>query len=244
MKETGILFSAPMVHALLAGCKAQTRRVCKPAEDAGLSYVVGIRDPRDLDQRPLEVQGSGWFGDEAGDVQFRSPYGRPGDHLWVRETFFAYGRWEIRYSEKEKRDEWRFVDMTLECGWTYQYAADNPDLPLAKGRSVTPGWCKRPAIHMPRVASRIQLKVIGVRVERLQDLSDADAVAEGIDRAENGFSNGPSYRDYSLPDSRDTADWFTSPTDSYRTLWGRINGPGSWEANPWIWVVEFRRVKP
>jgi hypothetical protein len=233
-----------MVHALLASCKAQTRRVCKPAEEAGLIHVVGIRDPRGVDQRPLEVQGSGWFGDEKGDVRFRSPYGRPGDHLWVRETFFAYGRWETRYSEKEKRDELRFVDMTPECGWTYQYAADDPDLPLVKGRGVTAGWYKRPAIHMPRVASRIQLEVIGVRVERLQDLSDADAVAEGIDRGENNFSRGAVYRDYSSPDSRDTADWFSSPTDSYRTLWERINGPDSWEANPWIWVVEFGRVRP
>jgi hypothetical protein len=233
-----------MVHALLASCKAQTRRVCKPAEEAGLSRVVGILDPREVHQGQLEVEDSGWFGDEKVDVTFRSPYGRPGDHLWVRETFFAYGRWETRYSEKEKRDEWRFVDMTLECGWAYQYAADNQDLPLVKGRAVTPGWYKRPAIHMPRVASRIELEVIGVRVERLQELSDADAVAEGIDRVENGSPDGRAYRDYSLPDSRDTAEWFSSPINSYRTLWERINGPGSWEANPWIWVVEFRRVKP
>jgi hypothetical protein len=193
MSERGILFSAPMVRALLAGTKTQTRRAVKVRE-----------------------------GSVQADSQ--SPYGRPGGRLWVRETFFAYGRWEKRYNEAKKRDEWRFVDMTRECGHSYRYAADNPEVPVEKGRSATPGWYTRPALFMPRAASRILLEVVSVRVERLQAISESDAIAEGIER---GGDN--------------TAEWFSSPVDSYRSLWERINGTGSWNANPLIWVVEFRR---
>ena len=186
MSERGILFSAPMVRALLAGTKTQTRRAVKVPE--GIVHA-----------------------------DLRSPYGRPGDQLWVRETFFAYGRWDTRYNEKKQRDEWRFADMTRECGHSYLYAADNPDVPVEKGRSPTPAWYTRPALFMPRAASRILLEVVSVRVERLQAISEHDAIAEGI---EGGVGN---------------------PVASYRSLWEQINGTGSWSANPWIWAVEFRR---
>ncbi|MCS0629927.1 hypothetical protein NX786_11340 [Telluria mixta] len=195
MSERGILFSAPMVRALLAGTKTQTRRAVKEREGS-----VHADSPR--------------------------PYGRPGDRLWVRETFFAYGRWEKRYNEKKQRDEWRFVDMTLERSHSYLYAADNPDVPVEKGRSATPGWHTRPALFMPRAASRILLKVVSVRVERLQAISDHDAIAEGIER-----------------DAGNTTESFSCPVDSYRSLWEQINGIGSWNANPLIWVVEFRRME-
>jgi hypothetical protein len=136
MSERGILFSAPMVRALLAGTKTQTRRVVKVQEGS--------------------VQANS-----------QSPYGRPGDRLWVRETFFAYGRWEKRYNEKKQRDEWRFVDMTRERSLSYRYAADDPGVPAEKGRSTTPGWHTRPALFMPRAASRIVLEVVSVCVEHL-----------------------------------------------------------------------------
>ena len=140
----------------------------------------------------------------------RSPYGRPGDRLWVRETFFAYGRWDKRYNEKEQRDEWRFADMTRESGSSYRYAADNPGLPMEKRRSATPGWYTRPALFMPCAASRILLEVVSVRVEHLQAISEHDAIAEGVECVAG------------------------NPVDSYRSLWERINGTGSWSANPWI----------
>lgn len=108
MSERGILFSAPMVRALLPGTTTQTRRAVKVRE-----------------------------GSVHADSQ--SPYGRPGDRLWVRETFFAYGRWEKRDNEEKQRDKWRFVDMTRECGHSYRYAADDPDVQVEKGRSVTTG---------------------------------------------------------------------------------------------------------
>lgn len=93
-----------------------------------------------------------------------------------------------------------------------------------------------PADRVPR----IQLEITGIRVERLQDISEADALAEGI----QAYSDG-TYRDYNVPDDKVFDHYtFASPVDSYRTLWDTINGPGSWEANPWVWVIEFRRIKP
>lgn len=217
-----------MVRALLDGTKTQTRRAVKPYEARNGARSVHADVVIDHD----------------GFAHRACPYGRPGDGLWVRETFFAYGRWETRYSEKLKRDECRFVDMTTECDRAYRYAADGPDVPLAQGRAPLPGWHKRPAIHMPRAASRIGLEIVSVHVERLQDIDRADAVAEGIERIENYLGNGPVYCDYRMSDPRDIAAWFDSPVDSYRTLWEAINGAGSWEVNPRVWVVEFERMRP
>jgi hypothetical protein len=194
MTERGILFSAPMVRALQGGSKTQTRRAVK---STGADFAHG----------------------DAG----RSPYGHVGDRLWVRETFFAFGRWATRFNERKGRDEWAFVDMTAECNEAYRYAADEPDLPLAQGRSRTPAWHARPALFMPRAASRILLDVTGVRVERLQDISEADAMAEGVGQQ--------------APDDA------TAARDWYAGLWERINGAGSWDANPWVWVVTFEQSK-
>jgi hypothetical protein len=209
MKERGILFSAPMVRALLDGTKTQTRRICKPAEAASLSYVVGIQDPRDEGQRPLEVPGSGWFGDEDGDVQFRCPYGQPGDCLWVCETFSdVYGP-----GGDEKR---RKQDV--------MYRANGETDPYVIGGRWTP------SIHMPRWASRIVLEIVSVRVERLQDVSEADALAEG-------WPHRPEVSDDPQVHADAARDW-------YMDLWEEINGAGSWAANSWVWVVEFKRVQP
>ena len=146
--------------------------------------------------------------------------GQPGDRLWVRETFYAWGRWERQFSAKKNRDEWHFADMTLESGKQYRYAVGHcgDNGPRQRG-SVTPQWWKRPAIHMPRWASRITLEVTGVRVERLQDISSADCWAEGIQHS---------------PD--------VDPYHEFADLWSSVYGAESWEANPWVWVVEFRRL--
>ncbi len=199
MKERGILFSAPMVRALLEGGKTQTRRA-------------------------LKAIAPGW-------PEAACPYGQPGDRLWVRETFFAFGRWETRYNAKKDCKEWYFIDMTLESGRTYQYAAEPLNVALAMGRArAAPAWHKRPALFMPRVASRLLLEVTSVRVERLNDCSEADAVAEGWPR-DAASSDNPAVH------ASAARDW-------YRTLWEEINGAGSWDADPLVWVVEFRRVQP
>ena len=232
MKERPILFSAPMVRAILDGQKTQTRRVIKPQPEwtepatAWTFHEDGHSGP-------------GWYAHnddypEEGSLFYRCPYGQPGDRLLVRETFFAYGRWETRFSAKKGRDEWHFIDMTEECGYTYRYAADHKELfPLGTMRSVLPGWHRRPAIFMPRRAVRIFLEVIAVRVERLQDISEADAVAEGIhQQTTTGW--------FSVPGINGAG---TTARAAYALLWNSINGAGSWDKNPWVWVVEFKRIE-
>ncbi len=227
MKERQILFSGPMVRALLRdeNPKTHTRRMVNPQPEH-----PGFASPS---RRMLATDDEGdelYLHSATLGCAIRCPYGPVGDRLWGRETFFAYGRWETRFSAKKGRDEWHFIDMTLECGRAYQYAADAPDVPLADNRGgVLPGWWRRPAIFMPRAASRITLEVTGVRIERLQDISEADAVAEGTFPGEYEFDNG---------EGTETA------IESYRCLWNSINGAESWGANPWIWVVEFKRIKP
>ncbi len=229
MKERPILFSGAMVCALLDGSKTQTRRIVKnqPLEDVS-PIRVSHYHPTVIDRRGDEQPGTEIFGaySDGGEWGSKCPYGEPGERLWVRETFFAYGRWETRYSAKKGRDEWHFIDMTLECDRIYQYAADNPDLPLAHNRGgVLPGWWKRPAIHMPRVASRIAPEMTDVRIERLNDITDADAEAEGWP----GFTDD---------NGLDSMAW-------YSELWDSLNAARGfgWEANPWVWVVEFKRIE-
>lgn len=208
-----MLFSTPMIRALIDGTKSQTRRIVKPQP---LMYEPG-----------MDVGLSDYTAD-----MLVCPYGRPGHRIWVRETFYAYGRWETRFSAKKKRDEWHFVDMTLACDRAYQYAADNPDVPLAKGRGgALPGWYTRPAIFMPRAACRIMLDITDVRVERLNDISDADARAEGISMWAAGACAPAN------PCGLTEAEYF-------ELLWSQINGSLSWSENPWVWVVEFKRVTP
>lgn len=158
--------------------------------------------------------------------EFACPYGKPGDTLWVRET------WAPLHEHTADGS----------CGPSCcAYAADPPVCPPVRTK-----W--RPSIYMPRWASRLTLEVTGVRVERLQDISEEDAVAEGIESVNTGRNIG--WLDYSgdaeagtpyvTPAGTERA-WH-SPISSYRTLWERINGAGSWDANPWVWVVEFPRV--
>jgi hypothetical protein len=204
-----------MVRALLDGSKTQTRRVCKPAETAGLSRVIGIQNPRDFGQRPLEVRGSGWFGDEDGDVQFCSPYGQPGDCLWVRETWAP-----------NAGTAGGFLYRADHGGADSYHAAD---LRAGQWTHTVDRW--KPSIHMPRRASRILLEITSVRVERLRDISADDVRAEGV------LWDAMGWMDYEHDDGRRKS----SSRQSYQTLWESINGAGSWDANPWVWVVEFKQ---
>jgi hypothetical protein len=241
MKERPILFSASMVRALLDGSKTQTRRIMKPQPTptpADYPGPRGHRWPSDAVQSMVHIEEemqklTGMAGDCC-------PHGDRGDRLRVRETFLAFGRWETRFSPKKERDEWHFVDMTMECDRRYQYAADNPDVPLAKGRGGTlPGWHTRPAIFMPRAASRTLLEIVSVRVERLNDCSESDALAEGVLKVSENFYKGlPAWAGYDGAFPRPDA--YTA----YYDLWESINGKGSWDTNPFVWILEFKRVTP
>lgn len=210
MSERPILFSAPMVRALLAGTKTQTRRALAP----DLFISSGGAVVRMVSVGPATT----------GIAEAHCPYWRePGDTLWVRETWNTSERCLPRIAEP------------------YIYAADLG--PTGKQRWAAT-W--RPSIHMPRAASRITLEVTGVRVERLQDISEADAQAEGCERG----ADFPGWYRFALPgDSAGLAEAGRAgrvPTAfarlAYRALWESINGPGSWDANPWVWVVEFKRA--
>ena len=198
MKERPILFSAPMVRALLDGTKTQTRRVAKLTDAAHVKEVGGHRRWHPADENCVAA----------------SPYGQPGDRLWVREAWTTHACF----------DHIRAAELTT---ISLHYQADGR---IQTGRN-------RAAMHMPRWASRILLEVTAVRVERLQAISDADAKAEGLRRyRENGIA----------PDlySNGMTDGFIFPVDAYSALWEAINGPDSWALNPWVWVIEFKRVQP
>lgn len=227
-----------MVCACLDDTKNQTRRVCKQA--TGLSLSVSMDD-----EAPGTAELSWLWGDGPGyDVhetikRVSCPYGQPGDRLWVRETFFAWGRWETRFSAKKGRDEWHFIDMTKECGQSYLYAADgvsNTKAFIKRRGGVEPMYWKRPAIFMPRAACRITLEVTGARIERLQEISDADCIAEGCTQNHNGYFRGGPHAVSGLKQ-------MATAKQAYRDLWGSINGPESWAANPWVWVVAFSRIE-
>lgn len=214
MKERPILFSAPMVRAILLGSKTQTRRVVKhhPSDDGNMVLVDhgdGWWPYRSDDgERPV-VNG----GDE---IPYRCPYGQPGDRLWVREGFSG-----PHYREAFPPSLWHELDEI-------HYWAD--------GNPVDGDWTRpRPSIHMPRWASRILLEVVAVRVERLNEISEADAIAEGVERAGDRFKQYMPMFDASAYDP-------ALAKSSYSQLWESINGPGSWDANPWVWVVEFERI--
>ncbi|QKY09550.1 hypothetical protein [Janthinobacterium lividum] len=238
MKERPILMNSAMVRATLAGTKTQTRRVMKPQPEPVPHRPGDYQWPCNAFQSMVSVsdtRASGAHG-MAGDA---CPHGAHGDRLRVRETFFAYGRWETRLSEKKRRDEWHFIDMTAECDRTYQYDADCPDVPLAAGRGgALPGWHKRPSIFMPRAACRILLEIVSVRVERLQDISDTDILAEGIDTEKLAESQDR----YDIVCKGSGASGRATERTAWRDLWESTGG--DWEANPWCWAITFKRVAP
>lgn len=222
-KERPILFSGPMVRALLDGRKTQTRRVVKPqpyidpqgnvcVPDKKLGVSVYGQHP---DGRPQWENFARW----------RCPYGVPGDRLWVKEG-------------------WRYINhQTGPRGFEVcvGYEADGDDLPHRPSLLTGPGWEEKvdhwpfrsrrwPSIHMPRWASRLTLEITEVRVERLQDISAGDSIAEGVECPTCTAMNTSACYGRGC---------FASIA-AYRDLWTDINGSGSWAANPWVWAVSFR----
>jgi hypothetical protein len=248
MREIPILFSASMVRALLSGSKNQTRRIVKgnidkfdflsignlEVEGKQKGYCAIFRAPKD-----------DWIAeDKPWHEYIKSPYGQPGDQLRVKEA--AWMRCEKRPNGKTKtgRDKWHFVP--LESAPVF-YAADHPKRPALDVVSPLTGnqwvWRLKIGRFMPRWASRITLEIIGIRVERLNDCSEQDAIAEGIERV-GGFASVSPWRNYRKGEEGEMLLHCSAPTRSYMTLWESINGAGSWAANPWVWVVEFKVVKP
>lgn len=183
MKERPILFSTPMVQAILEGRKTQTRRIIKPQPKDDLSFLGW--------KLPEYVQVAFGRGVKT-DSFHKFPFGQVGDVLWVRETF-------------------RPKSHSFPIGEHFEYKATAE----VDGNPTDEPW--KPSIFMPKDATRIWLKITGVRVERLQDISKEDAKAEGI--------------------------FAESAKECFQTLWQSINGEGSWNDNPWVWVIEFERIE-
>lgn len=199
MNERGMIFNAEMVRAILDGRKTQTRRPVKfPLIDKNMG---------------CELAGNELAGELAAHNYWNSPYGKPCDRIWVRETFRVHSR---------ATDVATLVyRASVRNSWTEQ----THRVPIAVcDKPATPEkWT--PSIHMPRWASRILLEITDVRVERLRDLSEEDAKSEGITPPAGGVLPGWEYR------------------INFRDLWMDIYGTDSWEANPWVWVIEFKRVE-
>ena len=217
MRERPILFSGPMVRAILAGNKTQTRRVAK--EFAGRDDLDAI-----LTRFPN---------------QNGCPYGQPGDRLWVREAF-RFAASLDRLSPNDVGE--KALDAGYNTPWApTQFEADGRRAGAWHGFDTpptvtTPGKL-RPGIHMPRWACRLVLEITGVRVERLNEISDSDCWAEGIDECDGSLDEVKICRL-----AKTMGRTFEDPQPTYAALWEAINGAGSWATNPWVWVVEFRRA--
>lgn len=226
MKERPMLFSGPMVRAILEGRKSQTRRIVKFPKANSPAYFLEQAceiGPAEYVFFSRSRPGNKLFARdvyEPGDG-IRCPYGEPGDRLWVRETFRPVMPY---YGASGEVPDWV----------NYEYRADLSqfeDSPLMRAPLK---W--KPSIFMPREASRILLEITDVRVERLQDISCPDTLSEGV---------GILRDDYALADDyTDGEDFFPDPVEAFASLWGKINGPDSWDANPWVWVITFKKIEP
>lgn len=212
MMERPILVSGLRIMAILEGRTTQMRLVVKPQPDSS-RWKTWV-EPIGVDYLRYDEDGNVWnthaivhrYGkpNDLPLVGYKCPYGQVGDRLWVRETHAVLSA--------------GYIDGT---GMDIRYRATDPDYPY--------GWT--PSIHMPRWASRITLEITGIRIERVQEITFDDIIAEGFD-----IGNSEPFTDRTV--GEDARDW-------YRNLWDSINGKKHpWKSNPWVWVVEFKRVNP
>ena len=196
MKETGLIFKAPLVRAILEGRKTQTRRVAKPVKrpDLGNLYTPGALA---MGREPQHV------------IDRACPLGQPGDRIYVRETFSRHPEWG-----------------------QLAFRADGEEFEDADGWLWEPKWM--PSIHMPKELARIWLEITGVRLERIQDISEADAIAEGVNRIAHG-REGSYYS--AIRNEQHPKNWIC-PDDAFRELWESTGG--DWDANPWVWAIDFK----
>lgn len=223
MKEQGVLFKAPMVRAILSDRKTKTRRIVKPQPEV-LDGGSITRHPSGpslfLVQRYAQQDRA--FSNFGRCENITCPYGKPGDRLWVRETWRTLAAF----------DGIKPADLVV--GTQIKYDANN-----AISKPTVYPWSDkaRPSIFMPRWASRITLEITDVRVERLQEITEEDAKAEGV----RGFNEDGCwvYEDY----IHGSGTWFMAAKDSFFSLWESINGYDSLADNPFVWVISFERVE-
>lgn len=214
MKEHPILFNEVMVRAILDGSKTQTRIVSNPQPE-----FVAFPDPH---EKPVTAPTPSIIGAN-GFQMLKCPF-EIGDRLWVREKFQPLWDEGIEYGSDER------LNYKTGAGYYISYPATDGIVEFVNADEEDSTACK-PSIHMPRWASRITLEIVNVRIERLNDISDGDAVAEGIT-----WQSGVSW----------LCDYERHLTSAYRSLfadlWRSIYGETSWDENPWVWVIEFKKV--
>jgi len=219
MKERSILMATESVLGILEDRKTQTRRVLKPQPDLGLdpfdsySHIeVGQYHPTMIDKDGEEYPGDEIFGayTDDGEWGWKCPYGQVGDRLWMRET------WAVMAMSESTIDIW-YKASDIKDHLTLPNSSER-----AKYYTEVGSW--RPSIHMPRWASRITLEITEIRVERLQEITEEDAKAEGcVKQIKDGLI-------------------FDSAIHEYSWLWDSLNAKYPWESNPWVWVISFKGV--
>jgi hypothetical protein len=248
MKEYPILFSTDMVQAILADRKTQTRRIIKDLVCSPSLIECGVG------KRAKYYASESHF-KKGGPIDFQ-PYGQPGDRLWVRETWLpaawdaTTGRIKVLYKADMRKSNWitpypndptgeKFNHLWLGICDELDRKGIQPDSEgnyHFQGTEMPLSW--RPSIHMPRTASRILLENELIRAERVQDISEEDAVAEGIEHDDLGEM----WRDYTMGENDPERCLLIEPSKSFQSLWQSINGPESWNANPWVWAITFKRI--
>ena len=243
-KERPILFSTPMVKAILEGRKTQTRRIVKPQPvriydfqtprkqkkgdlfigpdllptGPNVNLVIGVA----LDSASTRCIGSKQFCDEF------CFYGRQGVILYVKETHWRFGHWVRNGKTKTGKQAWKFqpdYPPNLKCSVIFCAGCKEPPAAPPPRGTAWPGWWKRPAIFLPASYSRIKLGVVSIGIQRVQDITEEDARAEGCGAACSSPPDGPAkYR------------------IGYSLLWDSIYGKGSGAENPWVWKITFKRV--
>jgi hypothetical protein len=219
VKERPILFSTAMVQAILEGRKTQTRRVVKLPKEVDPNHFDKASSPMGTGEFTIVH----WPYDHYELVTIKCPYGQVGDVLWVRETWAAVGCIGGHPYEH-----------------IYQYKADFPNGNWSGGADwCFEGW--KPSIHMPYAACRLRLEITNIRVERLQDISEGDAIAEGISESKPIPLGWKHYISPNLFLKKDKIyDGFSAASMSFFTLWSSINKQEGWIDNRWVWVVEFK----
>lgn len=222
VKERPILFSGPMVRAILSGSKTVTRRIVK-----GRLEFVGGHDEDHNDPGLWDSEWSYADGDPVPLSELACPFGDPGERLWVREAFALSIKGDPAsfFEGDDESDDTHDVIYRAssdERPWT-QYR-ENSDREM-EGKPIPPPW--RPSIFMPRWASRLTLEVVSVGVERLQNITEAEAVTEGM--PVRRYTDGRGVEDARF---------------NFRQGWDTLHGNGSWNANPWVWRIKFKRVNP
>jgi len=225
-RERGIIMTGPSVPAVLAGVKTQTRRITEGAPADTYEVVPSLLCHRgDLwDFRRQDKRGV-----PHNPVAIRCPYGAVGDRLWIRES-------------------WRTEELASDGTDGIRYQADDAFIPIASTAEAADRWVDahrngahgkrwRPALYVPRWASRATLEITEVRVQRLQQVSEADAIAEGVEAWEEQLDTAAIRTGAELAACRraDRRAWFAA-------LWQELHGPGAWGINPWVWAIRFRRL--